>query len=176
MGLVEMVFILILLVGVATLGALYWLETGKTMSNPNNNSGVNVDQTSNTVTSATIPCDGDSYADIVLDEFAKMPGMRCQDSLPKAGGEIGQSIASTKEGCAAMCDLDPSCTSWQWNIGAQNCALSNECGRYDTIQDTGHDLYLKRSAIDDEDLFRPEGYSGAGMWNKLRRRIARYIV
>ena len=67
--------------------------------------------------------------------------MRCQPqsagTVPQGGGEIGESINSTKTACAAMCAQDPNCTSWQWhkNADTPNCALSNVC----TLDDLGDD-------------------------------------
>ena len=122
-------------------------------------------------------CTGDQYADVVFGQFAKQSGTRCNQS----GGEIGVGISSTKEGCAAMCDLDPSCIAWEWHISGQTCALSNECGRDSTIQDSDYDVHLKLSAIENDQVATPEGYqpksnTGRNVVDKLRRRIARYLV
>ncbi len=183
MGIVINLAVGILVALTIIFAVLYWQQVTKDNS-PNNDGrsayhNTNGTSVSSDEPSAADPCDGDIYADALFSQFAKQAGMRCKTSLSKGGGEIGKGVGSTKSGCAAMCDLDPSCTTWQWNKGAQTCDLSNECGRYDMIQNSDYDLYLKLSAIDDNDLYTPENYNASQGWSlvdSFRRRLGRYLA
>lgn len=88
--------------------------------------------------------------DYYSSQFSHHCNMRCQPqsdgTVPQGGGEIGESINSTKTACAAMCAQDPNCTSWQWhkNADTPNCALSNVCTLDDLGDDDGFDAYIKK--------------------------------